>query len=113
MNALSDYQIIQQNGKPAFVVISYQDFIEWQKQQGVVENGLIPQEIVVKNAVDGIPLAKAWRQYLGWTQTKLAEKSGMKQSALARIESGAVTPREDTLRKLAHAMNLSLEQLQE
>ncbi len=113
MNVLTDYQIIKQGGRPAFVVIPYEDFVEWQKQQGLVEDGLIPQDVVVKHAVDGVPLVKAWRQYFHWTQEKLADKAGMNQSALARIESGVVQPREDTLKKLAAAMNLTIEQLLE
>ncbi len=55
MSALTDYQIIEQGGKPDFVVIPYDEFIAWQQQQGIVENGLIPQNIVVKHAVDGVP----------------------------------------------------------
>jgi len=111
MNALTDYQIIEQGGKPAFVVIPYKEFVQLKKHYGIIENGLIPQEIVVKNAIDGVSLVKAWRQYLNWTQERLAEKSGMKQSALARIESGAIQPRFNTLTKLAKAMSLNTEQL--
>lgn len=74
---------------------------------------MIPHEIVERNAVDGVPLIKAWRQYLGLSQRELAEKAGMVQTSLARLESKKITPRTDTLRKLAKAMNLRIEQLEE
>ena len=61
--------------------------------------------------VDGISLVKAWRKYLGLTQKELALKSNMAQSALARIEASKHEPRDETLHKLAKAMNLTIEQL--
>ena len=73
--------------------------------------GYIPHEVVEYHAVDEMPLVKAWRKYLGLTQKELAEKANMAQSALARIESGKHEAREETLQKLAKAMNLTLEQL--
>jgi transcriptional regulator with XRE-family HTH domain len=44
------------------------------------------------------------------TQTELAEKAGMKQSALARLEKSG-NARTSTLKKLAEAMDISVEQL--
>ncbi len=42
------------------------------------------------------------------TQAELAKKSGVRQSNISRIESGAVIPRLDTLEKLAQAMGKKL-----
>ncbi|MGZ4121829.1 MAG: helix-turn-helix domain-containing protein [Tumebacillaceae bacterium] len=50
----------------------------------------------------------AQRNKLGLTQRQLAEKAGIKQSALARFESGAVQPRIGTVLKIAKALNLKL-----
>ena len=111
MNALTNYQVIEQGGKPAFVVVPYEEFMS--RYAEPVEEGLIPNTIVERNAMDGVPMIKAWREYLGLTQSELAEKCGMAQSAIARLEAQAVSPRKDTLIKLARAMNLTLEQLQE
>lgn len=115
MNELTNYQIIQQSGKPAFVVIPYDEFMAnfQTKEATIVENGLIPHEIVERNALNGVPLIKAWREYLGMTQQELANKSDMKQSSLARLETKPISPRKNTLMKLAKAMNLSVEQLEE
>jgi transcriptional regulator with XRE-family HTH domain len=41
----------------------------------------------------------------------LAIKTGMKQSSLARLESGNARPRKTTLSKLAEAMGITVEQL--
>jgi transcriptional regulator with XRE-family HTH domain len=46
------------------------------------------------------------RQSLGLTQRDLAEKTGLKQSAIARMESGGAIPRLDTILRVALAMGL-------
>jgi len=111
MNALIDYQVIEQNGQPAFVVIPYEEFSQLEISRKPVADGYIPHEVVGYHAVEGMPLVKAWRKHLGLTQKELAKKANMAQSALARIESGKHEAREETLQKLAKAMNLTLEQL--
>jgi transcriptional regulator with XRE-family HTH domain len=45
----------------------------------------------------------------GLTQRALAEKSGVPQSTVARIESGAIDPRVGTLTRLLHACSFDLE----
>ncbi len=42
------------------------------------------------------------------TQAELAQKSGIRQSNISRIENGNAVPRLDTLKVLAHAMGKSL-----
>jgi len=48
------------------------------------------------------------RAEIGWTQRKLAEESGVKQSAIARFESLAVVPRIDTLYRLLKPLGLKI-----
>lgn len=48
------------------------------------------------------------RTELGMTQRQLAEKSGVKQSAIARLESQSVVPRIDTLCKLLGPLGLKI-----
>jgi transcriptional regulator with XRE-family HTH domain len=52
---------------------------------------------------------------LGWTQRELADKVGLHQESIARIENGGTVPRLDTVYKLAFAlgMNLSLHGMEE
>jgi ribosome-binding protein aMBF1 (putative translation factor) len=112
MSARTDPQIISQNGKPAFAVIpwnEYQALIH--KQVGSDESDVwFPNEVVKAN-VRGESLIKAWREYFRLTQAELASKAGMKQSALARLESGNASPRKATLSKLAEALGITVEQL--
>ena len=49
------------------------------------------------------------RRRRGLTQRQLAERSGVPQSAIARIESGTVTPRIDSLDKLLRFCGETLE----
>ena len=112
MNEHTDPQIITKNGKPAFAVIPWNDY------QALIRNQIVPDDSdiwfpneVVKANVRGDNLIKAWREYFKLTQAELAEKAGMKQSALARLESSIVTPRKSTLAKLSDALGISIEQL--
>jgi len=48
------------------------------------------------------------RQSAGFSQRELAERSGIPQPAIARIESGRSTPRFDTLASLLRACGLTI-----
>lgn len=45
---------------------------------------------------------------LGWTQQELADKVGLHQESIARIENGGSVPRLDTVLKLAFALGMRL-----
>lgn len=49
------------------------------------------------------------RNELGISQRKLAEMTGIKQSAIARFESLKVMPQLNTIYKIIHALNLKIE----
>ena len=49
-----------------------------------------------------------YRKTLGLTQAELAEKTGIRQSNISRIESGAASPTIDTLARLAEGMGKKL-----
>jgi len=112
MSVHTNPQIITQNGKPAFVVIPWNEYQELIHKQVESEEADVwfPNEVVKAN-VRGESLIKAWREYFKLTQAELAAKAGMKQSALARLESHKVSPRKATLAKLAEAMGIGVEQL--
>ena len=55
-------------------------------------------------------LAKV-RASQGYTQSKLAELSGVHRVTIARIESGEISPNVRTLEKLAKALNVKVDEL--
>lgn len=112
MSTHTEYQVISYDGEPAFVLVPVDDFEKIRpliEQEGVKDN--IPQSIVEAHILREVPLVKAWREYLGMTQEQVAKKTGMEQSAIARLERGGVTPRLATLKKIAMAMGISVEQI--
>ena len=48
------------------------------------------------------------RQALGLTQKQLAERAGLKQAAVARLESATTMPRVDTLLRVSNSLNMQL-----
>lgn len=59
---------------------------------------LAPRFAVVRQLI-------ALREERGLSQRDLADRAGMKQPQLARLETGQVEPRLDTLQRLAAALN--------
>jgi len=53
---------------------------------------------------------KELRKSMGYTQQSLAEKAGIDEKHLCRIENGKYFPTYSTLRKLLNAMNLTIEE---
>lgn len=107
MNAPIKFQTITgDDGKPAFVVLPYKEFVR------LAERGerLIPND-VVSAVVDGATPARAWREYLGLTQSEVARRMVVSQAAYAQMEGPRGKPRKATLRKIAGALGIALEQL--
>jgi predicted transcriptional regulator len=108
MNAPTDLQIIRDSsGKPAFVVVPYEQFI---RQYGQARD-LIPNDVVGKIIMGRLHPVRAWREHLGLTQGEVAERAEMTQAALAQIESGKHKTRQATLKKLADALGIGVAQL--
>lgn len=113
MDALTDnIQIIEQQGKPAFAVIPWTDYQHLVAKKTNWWGDDIPHEVVKAIAVDGISSIKAWRGFLKLTQQQVANKMGVAQSALARIENNATPPKASTISKIAQAMGISSDQLE-
>ena len=60
---------------------------------------LAPRFAVVRQLI-------AQREQHGWSQRELADRAGMKQPQLARLETGQVEPKLDTLERLAKAVGV-------
>jgi DNA-binding XRE family transcriptional regulator len=119
MIELTRLQTICHGGVPAFVVLPFTDFARefpkeaetiWQKGPWVPDSG-IPHAVVGLHIKQGMTLLKAWREYLGLTQADLAEKVGISQAALSKMESGEGKLRKATRIKLATALGIHPEQL--
>ncbi len=100
------YQVIKHQGKPIFVLVPYDEFVRLVGG----DDAVIPHEVVGLAVENDWPLLKAWRKYLGLTQKELAERAGVSLSVVSRMER-SFNRRSETLKKLADAMGLSVEQL--
>lgn len=112
MNAPTNPQVITKNGKPLFAVIPWSEYQKLLRNQIDTDESDVwfPNDVVKAN-VRGDSLVKAWREHFGLTQEALAKRAGIKQPALARLERAGSRPRKSTLKKIADAMNISVEQL--
>jgi DNA-binding XRE family transcriptional regulator len=111
MSAHIEPQIILQDGKPAFAVIPWKEYQKLTRQDPHETDVWIPHEVVKANAINGASMIRAWREYFGMTQKELARRAGMTQPALARLEKADSKPRIGTLKKVAAAMDITIEQL--
>ncbi len=112
MNEPIEPQVIMKDGKPAFAVIPWEDYQELVRNYSPDESDVwFPQDVVEANVVRGQSLVRAWREHFGLTQKELAQKAGMSQPALARIEKADARPRLATLKKIADALGLTPQQL--
>jgi DNA-binding XRE family transcriptional regulator len=112
MNAHIEHQVIHNSdGSPAFVVVPYGEYLELVSAKPD-EEVLIPHEVIRGTVQHGWSLIKAWREHLGLTQSEMAERIGVSQSAFAQMESPEANPRIATLKKIAQAFGVEWEALQ-
>jgi predicted transcriptional regulator len=113
MSAHTDIQVILgPDGNPEFAVIpfaEYKGLVSRARSKGALKEDLIPHE-VVGLLVSGMSVARAWREHLGLSQAEVAKRLKITQAALSQIESGK-SPRTATLKKLAKALGISVDQL--
>ena len=113
MSVPTEYQTIEHHGQPAFVLVPWEDFnrirplLEAEKARSTG----IPQAVVEAHVMREVPLIRAWREELGLTQEDLAVRLGLSQAAVAKFEHPNAHPRGATLKKIALALGISVEQL--
>lgn len=106
MNKPIDFQtILGADGQPAFVVMPYADFVARFEKTGVV-----PHAVVGLMVEEGMSPAKAWRTHLGLTQSVVAERMGVSQSAYQQLEASE-TIRKASREKIAAALGIEAGQL--
>lgn len=72
---------------------------------------LIPHEIVEAVIMDNATPIRAWREYLGLAQTEVAKRMDITQEAFTLIESAETKLRPATLKRVAEALKVTVEQL--
>ncbi len=119
-------QVIERDGKPEYAVVPYE---EWQRLLALAEevediraaeramqalasgeDERLPAE-VVHALLEGAPPLRVWREHRGLSQTRLAERAGVTQGAIAQIESGRRKGSVHLLRKLARALEIDVDDL--
>ncbi len=108
-----DYQTIDYQGNPAFVLVPWDDFkrirplLDGDK---ILSTG-VPQTVVEAHLLRAIPMIRAWREHIGITQRELAARIGVSQAAVAKLEKPNARPRRATLEKIAEALGIPIENL--
>src|SRR5438034_406900 len=107
MNAPTNVQtIIGPDGKPAFVVIPYGDYVS----QYARASDLIPHAVVRHVLADDVSPLRAWREHLGLTQADVAARLGISQPAYAQQENNTRL-RRTSRERIAAALGLTAAQL--
>lgn len=102
------YQTIKDaSGAIQYVVVPYADFLRLSSR---VETA-VPNEVVERVIMDKLTPIRAWREHLGLTQSEVAARMEISQAAFAQIEAPEARPRKSTLRRVAQALGIQLEQL--
>jgi DNA-binding XRE family transcriptional regulator len=81
-------------------------------ERGAPVETTIPIE-VVEAKLDGAHPVRAWRDYRGWTQSDLADRTGVRRDLIAQIETHRKKGSILTLARLARVLDVPIEALTE
>lgn len=74
------------------------------------EDELVPAEMV-NRILDGENALRVWREHRGMTVKQLADQAGLSAPFVSQIETGQREGSVETMRKLANALKISLDDL--
>lgn len=115
-------QVIEQDGKPAFVVVP---IAAWSRIEAALEelenirlydraksrdSERVPAAIV-DALLGGASPIRVWRQHRGMTQSALAAACGIAKPYVSQLESGTRKASQALLRRLAHALRVDIDDL--
>lgn len=121
---MSTIQFIERNGKREYAVVPMELFARLMRAaEGLddvalfdavkaADDGFRVPGAVAHAILDGVHPVKAWREHRGFTQDALAEKAGISKAYLSQIETGKRTGVAKTLKALASALGVTLNELQ-
>ncbi|UCH09282.1 MAG: helix-turn-helix transcriptional regulator [Fidelibacterota bacterium] len=115
-----NYQVLTSRGKPRFAVVDYQTFmkmlqqLESQRKDHTATKRTRrrkePSASELTHLMRTNPI-KGWRLFRNMTQSELADMTGLKQTHVSLMEANKIKPRENTLKKLAEALNCDIDDL--
>ncbi|MDD5707812.1 MAG: helix-turn-helix transcriptional regulator [Kiritimatiellae bacterium] len=121
---MSTIQFIERNGKREYAVVPMELFARLMRAAEslddvalfdaakAADDGFRVPGAVAHAILDGTHPVKAWREYRGFTQDALAEKAGISKAYLSQIETGKRTGVAKTLKALASALGVTINELQ-
>jgi DNA-binding XRE family transcriptional regulator len=121
---MSTIQFIERNGKREYAVVPMELFARLMRAAEslddvalfdpakAADDGFRVPGAVAHAILDGTHPVKAWREYRGFTQDALAEKAGISKAYLSQIETGKRIGVAKTLKALASALGVTLNELQ-
>ena len=108
--------ILETNGKPAFVVLPYDEYLalidnQPKAKRRIPADDSVPHEVMRLQVKNDWSLIRAWREYLGITQTEMATRLEIRQPSYAAMEAVDANLKKSTRERIAIALGLSLEQI--
>ncbi len=119
-------QILESNGRPTFAVIPYKAYLTLLDKIEDIEDGIaarkvrhqldagtdeaIPADMMRELVFSDYPI-KIWRNYRGVTMQTVADQAGISKSYLSQIESGSRNGSADVLKRIASALNITLDDI--
>ena len=89
------------------MVALYMNFLHLQSKP---EAG-VPNEVVERVIMGKLTPIRVWREHFGLTQAEVAARMEVSQAAFAQMEAPEARPRQSTLRRVAQALGIQVEQL--
>lgn len=83
---------------------------EFERKLATGEEELIPDEVVAR-IIDGENRVRVWREYRGLAARDLAAKAAVSTAYLSQIETGARDGSFDTIRRIAAALGITVDDL--
>ncbi len=110
------HTILEANGKPAFVVLPYDEYIKLTQTKPAANtripaDGSVPHEVMRLQFKNDWSLIRSWREYLGLTQSEMASRLEIRQPSYAAMETQEAKPKKATRERIANALGVSLEQV--
>ena len=80
----------------------------WEQARAEIKSLSENEKLEIKQLVHITAKIIRQRQRLGLTQQEVADRTGLKQEAIARLESGKRMPRFDTLLRVSNSLNMDI-----